>query len=219
MTNRIQILNIDWQIKHLGNQAILLETTTVELAIIHRITDLIQAVQWQGVVEVVPAYASIAVFYDVSIINAPQIIQRLNNYDFSTSNQTRPTAIHRIPVCFEKGLDWSEVEKWANLDRQSFIEEFTTPTYTVAMLGFIPGFMYLDGLATHLHCPRKENPRPLVPVGSIGIGGSQTGIYALESPGGWQIIGQTSMPLFDKNKLPPTPIRPMDKVAFFSIDH
>ena len=218
MKKKITILNVVWQIKHLGNQAILLEvSSSVSLPVIHQIAQFIRVAQWKGVIDIVPAYNSIAIFYNKSIIVAPQIIQKIEKDDFSKIDFNTQFTIHEIPVCFENGLDWDEVKCLTQMSRTVFIERFTNQIYTVAMLGFIPGFMYLDGLEKSLHCPRKKNPRQKIPAGSVGIGGGQTGIYALESPGGWQIIGQTPTLLFDKKTLPPTFIKPLDKVRFYPI--
>jgi inhibitor of KinA len=218
MKKEIKILNAIWQIKYLGNQTILLETSSVSLSIIHKITQFILAAQWQGITDIVPAYNSIAIFYDKSIINISQIIQKIEAENFSKASYNIQIKIHEIPVCFENGLDWNEVEDLTQIKKTDFIKDFTSKNYTVAMLGFIPGFMYLDGLSKSLHCPRKQNPRLKIPAGSVGIGGSQTGIYALESPGGWQIIGQTPTILFNKKTLPPTFIQPLDKVRFYPIN-
>ena len=219
MKKKITILAIDWQIKHLGNQAILLESSSsVSLSTIHQITQSIFLSKWKGVTDVVPAYHSIAIFYEKSIISISQLIQKIEIENFSTTNLKRQFKTHKIPVCFEHGLDWNEVEDLTKIEKNDFIKQFINQKYTVAMLGFIPGFMYLDGLSKSLHCSRKQNPRLKIPAGSVGIGGKQTGIYALESPGGWQIIGQTPSLLFDKKTLPPTFIQPLDQVSFYPIN-
>ena len=219
MRKNIKILQVIWEIKHLGNQAILLQTSSpVSLSIIHQITQSILAAQWQGITDIVPAYHSIAIFYEKSIISTVQIIQKIETKNFSNTNLKIQVKTHEIPVCFENGLDWNEVEDLTQIKKTDFIKQFTNQHYTVAMLGFIPGFIYLDGLEKPLHCPRKQNPRLKTPAGSVGIGGGQTGIYALESPGGWQIIAQTPTLLFNKKILPPTSIQPLDKVSFYSIN-
>lgn len=87
------------------------------------------------------------------------------------------------------------------------------------MIGFMPGFTYLSGLPETLNCPRKQQPRPNVPAGSVGIAGSQTGIYALDTPGGWQIIGQISWKLFDPDRTPPVLLNIGDSVRFIESDH
>lgn len=220
MKKQINILNATWNIKHLGNQAILLEAaSSTTLLNIHKITQTIHFAQWNGITDIVPAYNSIAIFYDKNVTSSIQIIQKLEIEDFFDKEFKEEVRTHQIPVCFEEGLDWNEVEDLAKLDRIDFIKQFTKKKYTVAMLGFIPGFIYLNGLEKALHCPRKQNPRLKIPAGSVGIGGSQTGIYALESPGGWQIIGQTPTILFNKKQLPPTLIQPLDKVQFYAISH
>ena len=218
MTDKVNILNTTWNVKNLGNQAILLETTpSVSLQTIHQLAQTIRFLEWEAITDIVPAYNSIAVFYDKQKIHGTQIIQKLVVENFSNNSFKNQFKTHEIPICFENGLDWSEVEDLTKISQTQFIKQFTSKIYTVAMLGFIPGFMYLDGLEKPLRCPRKQNPRLKIPAGSVGIGGSQTGIYALESPGGWQIIGQTPSLLFDKKTLPPTFIAPLDKVKFYTI--
>jgi len=131
-------------------------------------------------------------------------------------NQSSPQR-YEVPVCYELGLDWDEVEGHAGLSREKIIGLHISGSYTVAMQGFIPGFLYLSGLSEKIACPRREEPRTKIPAGSIGIGGNQTGIYSLESPGGWQIIGQTPISFFDASKTPPSQVEAGDKVVFKKI--
>lgn len=97
---------------------------------------------------------------------------------------------------------------------ETIIERHTAPTYTVFMMGFQPGFPYLGGLPENLHTPRRDVPRTRVPAGSVGIGGSQTGIYPFTSPGGWQLLGKTSITLFDASQQPPVLLKAGDQVKF-----
>ncbi|BFU59700.1 MULTISPECIES: 5-oxoprolinase subunit PxpB [Rodentibacter] len=123
-----------------------------------------------------------------------------------------------IPVHYggEVGLDLAAVAQFHRCSPEEIIRRHTEPTYTVFMIGFQPGFPYLGGLPHHLHTPRHAKPRAKVPAGAVGIGGEQTGIYPFSSPGGWQLIGQTSIPLFDANKEPPVLLQAGDKVKFFA---
>lgn len=125
-----------------------------------------------------------------------------------------------IPVQYgdQYGPDLDEVARRHQLDTKEVIRRHSTPEYTVLFLGFQPGFPYLDGLDTSLFTPRLSTPRISIPAGSVGIGGSQTGIYPTESPGGWQLIGRTNISLFTP-ELPATPtlLAPGYKVRFIPV--
>ncbi|NJM93884.1 MAG: allophanate hydrolase subunit 1 [Cytophagales bacterium] len=97
------------------------------------------------------------------------------------------------PICYELGLDWLRLEQHTGLSREAIIHHHLQAEYEVAMIGFLPGFVYLSGLDVRLACPRLENPRVHVPAGAVGIGGSQAGLYSLPSPGGWNLLGMTDI--------------------------
>lgn len=122
----------------------------------------------------------------------------------------------RIPVVYggEFGEDLAEVAAFHQTSAEEIVRRHTEPVYTVFMMGFQPGFPYLGGLPENLHTPRRAVPRIKVPAGSVGIGGSQTGVYPFASPGGWQIIGRTEAPLFQISANPPTLLAAGDTVQF-----
>ena len=124
-----------------------------------------------------------------------------------------------LPVCYdaEFGLDLLELAQFANLTVEQFTAQHSSSLYRVYFLGFSPGFAYLGGLPEALHAPRLTTPRQRVSAGSVGIAGSQTGIYPVDSPGGWRIIGRTPMRMFNP-EAPPTRLQPGDLVKFFPID-
>lgn len=124
-----------------------------------------------------------------------------------------------IPVCYEPefGIDLIQLCYNLNLSSKELIQLHTENTYTLYSIGFLPGFMYLGGLNPLLYYPRKENPRQTVPKGAVGIGGNQTGIYPQTSPGGWQIIGNSPISLFDLKNDPPFFANIGDQIQFFSI--
>ena len=128
--------------------------------------------------------------------------------------------IWKIPICYHTDLasDINEVSKKLNLDTKEFIRIHNKSTYIVDMIGFLPGFLYLGGLNNLISLPRKKTPRKIIPKGSIGIANNQTGIYNIESPGGWNIIGRTPHELFDKNSDPPIKIQQGDTINFYEID-
>lgn len=121
-----------------------------------------------------------------------------------------------IPVSYggKAGEDLYAVADYHNTTPEHIVQQHSETIYTVYMIGFQPGFPYLGGLPETLHTPRRAVPRTSVPAGSVGIGGSQTGVYSFTSPGGWQLIGRTELVLFDKNKMPPTLLQVGDQVRF-----
>ena len=121
-----------------------------------------------------------------------------------------------IPVHYggEYGEDLAAVAAYHGITPAEVVARHTQPVYTVFMMGFQPGFPYLGGLPEHLHTPRRDVPRTQVAAGSVGIGGSQTGIYPFASPGGWQIIGRTELPLFRADAEPPALLAAGDTVSF-----
>ena len=129
-------------------------------------------------------------------------------------------AMVEIPVCYggEFGEDLDAIAARADISIDEVIARHTQAEYTVAMLGFAPGFPYLLGLDPALHVPRRANPRTRVPAGSVAIGGAQTGIYPRELPGGWNLIGRTPLALFDADREPPCLLAPGDRVRFRAID-
>ena len=114
----------------------------------------------------------------------------------------------------EAGPDLAFVASHTGLSADEVIRRHTAPRYTVYFIGFTPGFPYLGGMDVRLTTPRLETPRARVPAGSVGIAGPQTGVYPLESPGGWRIIGRTQLPLFDLAAQPPSLLSPGDEVRF-----
>ncbi|MEL0011233.1 MAG: carboxyltransferase domain-containing protein, partial [Bacteroidota bacterium] len=111
-----------------------------------------------------------------------------------------------LPVCYELGLDWDRIEEVSGRSRAEWIAQHSAGRYQVAAIGFLPGFVFLDGLDDALQMPRLERPRTKIPEGTVGIGGHQTGWYAIESPGGWNSIGRTPRPLLDLGQTDGSPI-------------
>ena len=182
---------------------------------------------FEGFVEIVPAYVSLACFYDVLVVRknfsafatafdavknfAENALQNLNDFE-----ETKQRLIE-IPICFDKefALDLDSVAAMNNLTAAQVIEIFISETYRVYMLGFLPGFAYMGKTREQIATPRKTSPRLKVPKGSVGIADQQTGIYSLESPGGWQIIGKTNVELFTPEAESPTFLKAGDLVRFY----
>lgn len=186
--------------------------------------------QFAGFVEVVPAYSSLTVFYDVVKVRTTfgehdtafaAVKNLVENALLQSENLsiTEPRLV-KIPVCYEAEFapDIEFVAELNNLTTKEVIEIHTSKTYRVFMVGFLPGFPYLGEVDERITAPRQSEPRLKVPQGSVGIAGRQTGIYPLESPGGWQIIGRTPLSLFNPNQNPPTLLQSGDSVQFYAID-
>lgn len=170
-----------------------------------------------GIIETVPGYASLAVFYNPEIWEEADLILKLKGLETKVPGMFMPQPkLWEIPITYHdpEMPDMLAVLKYTGLSHQKIIEFHQQTEYLVYMLGFLPGFIYLGGLDKRLHMPRKKVPDLKTAAGSVAIGGAQTGIYSLESPAGWHVIGQTDMTFFDKSKSPPINIRPGDKVLF-----
>jgi len=173
-----------------------------------------------GVLEVVPAYASLAVYYDPLRIGPQELEERLRGLKEALEvKEPLSSRLLEVPTVYggEYGPDLGCVARFHGLSEEEVIAIHTGAEYHTYMLGFTPGFPYLGGMSERIATPRLESPRIKVPAGSVAIGGNQTGIYPTESPGGWRIIGRTYLRLFDPQKDPPALILPGDKVRFVRI--
>jgi len=174
----------------------------------------------EGVVETMPGYRSLLIVYDPLKITLSVLKERLNKLHttIDQSEIPKPRTLE-IPVVYggEYGPDMNWVAEYHRLSPEEVVRFHTGATYQVYMIGFTPGFAYMGELPDTIATPRKKTPRTSVPRGSVGIAQSQTGVYPVESPGGWQIIGRTPLKLFDPAKWPPTPLEMGDLVKFLSI--
>lgn len=181
-----------------------------------------------GFIESVPAYASTSIFYDLLKVRRnfsefatgfeaikSLVLAEIEKLDITAAEASRTL---EIPVHFddEASLDLGFVAETSGLTPGEVIEIFTSDTYRVFMLGFLPGFTYMGEVDDRIATPRKEAPRLQVPKGSVGIAGKQTGIYSLDSPGGWQIIGRTDVEIFRPEADEPSFFRPGDQVRFIA---
>lgn len=168
------------------------------------------------VVEAIPGMNNITVVLRNPHSLALDAIERLQRW-WEESEALEPESRNiDIPVVYgtAAGPDLGEVARHAGLTEKQVVELHASVDYVVWFLGFQPGFPYLGGLPEQLATPRRDEPRLLVPAGSVGIGGAQTGIYPLATPGGWQLIGHTPLPLFDPHRDEPVLLRPGDTVRF-----
>ena len=174
----------------------------------------------RGVVDMIPAFVSLLVCYDPRVISCGALRARLETI-LQAEAETRETAgrVFEIPVCYggEFGPDLPDIASHAGLTEREVVDIHTSRDYLVYMLGFLPGFCYLGGLDERIHTPRLETPRLKIPAGSVGIGGSQTGIYPLESPGGWRLMGKTPVRTWDPDRDVPILMQAGDSIRFVEI--
>jgi inhibitor of KinA len=192
----------------------------------------LQSAAIPGVVELAPAYTSVAVFFNpMTVAKATETSASVFDWlavrigsavagvgDPGKKPRSRSQVVE-IPVCYdpEFALDIDDVARRADISPEEVIRLHSAAEYRVACIGFVPGFPFLAGLPKKLATPRREVPRKEIPPGSVGIGGAQTGIYPLRSPGGWNLIGRTPLRLFDPEKNPPALLRAGERVRFRSI--
>lgn len=186
---------------------------------VHNTAAAILSQKHPAITEVSPAYDSLLVEYDPVRITW-ESLNRLIHEAATRSHDARPERVVEIPVLYggEMGPDVEEVAAHAGLSADEVMSRHAGTDYRVYCLGFTPGFLYLGGLDPALNVPRKAVPRTKVPVGSVAIGGSQTGVYPQETPGGWQLIGRTPVPLFDPERKPPAVASPGESIRFVPID-
>jgi len=196
---------------------------------IRKLSNAIEEKPFTGFIECVPAYSSLTIFYDLTRVRTFSsefdtvyafvesfVELAMRNLD---DNDNLDSITREIPASFDNGsaLDLDFVAATNDLSTEDVIEIFLRETYRVFMLGFLPGFAYMGTIDESIATPRRKTLRTRVPKGSIGIAGNQTGIYPLESPGGWQIIGRTDLELFFPDKDEPTLFRAGDLVKFIRV--
>lgn len=174
----------------------------------------------EGLVETIPTYRSLLIIYDPLTIGLTTLQQKVDALykEIDIIHIPAPKTVE-IPVVYggEYGPDLEWVADYLNISTKEVIHLHSGSTYQVYMIGFTPGFPYLGELPEGLVTPRRETPRTLTPAGSVAIAQRQTGIYPVESPGGWHIIGRTPLRLFDPTQSPPTLLEMGDRVKFLPI--
>lgn len=224
--------DLSYRIFPLGDAAITVDfgnciRESVNNEVIARLNQL-QKEPLPGMIEAVPAYSSLTIYYDVLMLRK-KIPLSLTVYGWMKEQienilqqqvklaEEKKRIIH-IPVCYDEefAIDIEQLAAAKNISPEDVVEIHTSKEYRVYMLGFLPGFAYMGELDERIAMPRKPQPVKIV-AGSVGIAGRQTGIYPLASPGGWQIIGRTPLRLFNGSSDEPTLLRAGDLVQFYSI--
>ena len=175
-----------------------------------------------GITELNPTYRSLMVGYDPAVILYGELVARLKSLEDNLGKMPLPNPnILVVPTLYggeEYGPDMKTVMETSGLSQEEVISIHTGTDYLVYMLGFTPGFSYLGGMDTRIETPRLKNPRVRIPGGSVGIAGKQTGVYSIDSPGGWQLIGRTPIKLYDPYREKPILHKAGDYMRFVSID-
>ncbi len=188
-----------------------------------KITSLVRLIRDQhieGILDMIPSYCALLINYDPRMVSYKKLterIERLLKMEVQATNERK--RVFEIPVCYggEFGPDLQQIADHAGMTVDEVISIHTSRDYLIYMLGFLPGFCYLGGLDERIHTPRLATPRIKIPAGSVGIGGSATGIYPLDSPGGWQLMGNTPVKTFDANREVPILLQAGDYIRFVPI--
>ena len=208
----------------MGDRSLLVELgDEISPSVNQRVQELFTAMDMHpvdGVRELVPSYRSLLVIYDPLNISPADLKHTIRDtyHNLDQAELPEPRTID-IPIVYggEQGPDLESVAQYHHITPQEVIDYHTRPTYRVYMIGFTPGYPYLGEVPDAISTPRRETPRILVPQGSVGIAQKQTGIYSVDSPGGWQIIGWTPVNLFDPQAQPPSLLMMGDRVRFQAI--
>ena len=212
------------RVRAAGDAAILIEwADEIDDAIndrVHTFAAHLRAQNRAEIRDLIPAYASLLVCYDPQQISFAGLSDFLRSVlQFAPTSNAVNARVVEIPVVYggEFGPDLEFVAQYARVTQDEIVRLHTGNVYRVYLIGFAPGFAYLGSVPERIAAPRLETPRTRVAAGSVGIAGRQTGIYPMETPGGWRIIGRTTLTMFDPLRDPPTLLRPGDRVRFISV--
>jgi inhibitor of KinA len=217
---------MDFQFQPLGDHAVLIElgeeiSPKIQQKV-RTISTFFDSGHFDWVMEYVPGYTTVAVFYNPLKINAGKlpyaaVCEQLEPLlKGLTVEQAQEARVVEIPVCYggEFGPDLDDVAKRNGLTPDEVIHIHASGEYLVYMIGFAPGFPFIGGMSEKIAAPRRKDPRLKIPAGSVGIAGKQTGVYPIETPGGWQLIGKTPLKLFTPHNSSPSLLRAGDQVRF-----
>jgi KipI family sensor histidine kinase inhibitor len=198
-------------VRPVGERGLLVEVE--ELETVHRLHAALRELAPPGVVELVPAYRTVLIVAEPDRAGVlDELAATLPELELPPAEAVAGETVE-VPVRYD-GEDLPEVACLTGLEAAEVVRRHTAPEYTVAFLGFSPGFPYLVGLDPALEVPRRDTPRTSIPAGSVGLAGNQTGVYPTASPGGWQLIGRTEVTLFDPDRHPPALLGPGSRLRF-----
>ena len=187
---------------------------------VHALREVISKRNLYGVEDLVPAYCSLLILFDPLKTNYHSLVRHIQDLHFNpASADASPQRCIEIPICYDIGFgpDLADVAAIHRITEAEVIRQHSNVNYLVYFIGFCPGFPYMGEVPSSIATPRLPRPRVRVPAGSVGIAGNQTGIYPIETPGGWRLIGRTPLKLFDPRNNPPNLLVPGDGVRFVSI--
>lgn len=211
--------------KSFGASALLIEwPNRIDETILEEIISLQSQIEndfGEYIIETVNAYNSLTLLFKpetISHFNLKEKVQHIYRSGVQKSKEKKKT--WKIPVCYDKefGIDLNEIATAKKCSIDEIIDMHTKPRYVVYFTGFLPGFLYLGGLPATVHIPRKSIPRLRIIKGAVAIGGQQTGIYPSDSPGGWNIVGNSPLEFFDPQQSPPCFAKSGDYLKFYSVD-
>ena len=219
-----------FQIQLLGDHAIVYKINTGQLKDIDpnllAFTQFVTNEKINGIKDIILAYDTLTLVYDIlhfdsnPFLFAHTILEAFNNASKNNIVSIERRSMIEIPVCYDEslGIDLENAVKALNCSIDELIQQHSEKIYTVYCLGFLPGFAYMGEVPHAIQLPRHPSPRSKVLAGSVGIAGKQTGIYPMNSPGGWQIIGRTPIKIFDPTSTSLTLFKAGDQVRFKPID-
>lgn len=187
-----------------GDEAIVIEFgKTIDEEINNRVISMATSIRnkrIKGVREILPTYRSLMVFYNPKKISYTRLVSTVKSLDYKDSSdeeESKKTLI--VPCCYDKsfGPDLEDMSRELGITREEIVKIHSGMEYKIYMMGFLPGFVYLGGLDKRINIPRLQTPRTRIPARSVGIGGAQTGVYPVDSPGGWRLIGSTPLDFYD----------------------
>ena len=189
-------------------------------SMVQEMSEKIEKSRIKGVRETLPTYRSLMIFYDGQLTGFRKLSREIKKIKLSKKNSVLINkTIIEIPCCYEERFapDMKDIEEISGLNTKEIIDLHTGKDYRIYMLGFLPGFVYLGGLDEKIAAPRLKTPRTRIPAGAVGIGGKQTGIYPVDSPGGWRLIGSTPLELYNAEREEPVLLKAGDYLRFTSI--
>lgn len=206
-----------WRVADAGDRALLVTIgTVIDPVLLGQVLALERALQERrppGLLDIVPAYASLLCRFDPDVTNATRLEADLRRFEGGLDAAIPFGPVVEVPTRYD-GPDLEDVARLTDLTPAGVVDAHAGREYLVYCVGFAPGFTYCGTLSDGLVVPRRPSPRVRVPAGSVAIAGRQTGIYAVASPGGWNLIGRTDVPLFDVSATPPVRFKPGDRIRF-----